>query len=53
MGWIREWTGGFTAGLLTLAAILVVGAGLVLSIHDQAGKINGPDPPKRLTTPNS
>jgi len=33
MGWIREWTGGFTAGLLTLAAILVVGAGLVLSIH--------------------
>jgi ACS family tartrate transporter-like MFS transporter len=32
MGWIREWTGGFTAGLLTLAAILVVGAGLVLAI---------------------
>jgi MFS transporter, ACS family, tartrate transporter len=33
MGWIREATGGFTAGLLTLAAILVVGAGLVLAIQ--------------------
>ena len=26
MGWVRDATGGFTAGLLTLAAILVVGA---------------------------
>ncbi|MEO7135069.1 MAG: MFS transporter [Vicinamibacterales bacterium] len=33
MGWIREATGGFTAGLLTLAAALVVGAAIVLSIQ--------------------
>jgi ACS family tartrate transporter-like MFS transporter len=33
MGWIREWTGGFTAGLLTLAAILVLAAALVLSVR--------------------
>ena len=33
MGWIRESTGGFTAGLLTLAAILVVAAVLVLSMR--------------------
>jgi len=33
VGWIREATGGFTAGLLTLAAILVVGAVIVLSVR--------------------
>ena len=32
VGWIREATGGFTAGLLTLAAILVVGAWITLAI---------------------
>ena len=32
VGWIRDATGGFTAGLLTLAAILVVGAVIVLSV---------------------
>jgi ACS family tartrate transporter-like MFS transporter len=32
MGWIREATGGFSAGLLTLAAILVLGAVIVLSL---------------------
>jgi ACS family tartrate transporter-like MFS transporter len=35
MGWIREATGGFTAGLLTLAAALVCGAVIVLSIRLQ------------------
>ncbi len=33
MGWIRDATGSFSAGLLTLAAILAVAAGLVLSIR--------------------
>ena len=33
MGWIREATGGFSAGLLTLAAALVCGAVIVLSIR--------------------
>ncbi len=33
MGWIREATGGFGAGLLTLAAALVLGAVIVLSIR--------------------
>jgi ACS family tartrate transporter-like MFS transporter len=33
MGWIRDATGGFTAGLLTLAAILVVGAVIVLRLE--------------------
>jgi MFS transporter, ACS family, tartrate transporter len=32
VGWIREATGGFTAGLLTLAAVLVVGAWITLAI---------------------
>ena len=32
MGWIRDATGGFTAGLLALAAILVVGALIVLAL---------------------
>jgi len=40
MGWIREWTGGFTAGLLTLAAILVAGAALVLSLHVRPEQID-------------
>jgi len=43
MGWIREATGGFSAGLLTLAAILVCGAGLVLSIRTAPEK--DPRPP--------
>ena len=33
MGWIRDATGGFTAGLLTLAAILVIGAVIVLRLE--------------------
>lgn len=33
MGWIRDATGGFTAGLLTLAAILVAGAVIVLRLQ--------------------
>ena len=33
VGWIRDATGGFTAGLLTLAAVLVIGAGIALSIR--------------------
>jgi MFS transporter, ACS family, tartrate transporter len=32
VGWIRDATGGFTAGLLTLAAILVIGAAITLSV---------------------
>jgi ACS family tartrate transporter-like MFS transporter len=32
VGWIRDATGGFTAGLLALAAILVVGAVITLSL---------------------
>ena len=34
MGWIRDATGGFTAGLLTLAAILVLGALIVLGLQE-------------------
>ena len=33
MGWIRDATGGFTTGLLTLAAILVLGAVIVLRLE--------------------
>ena len=33
MGWIREATGGFSAGLLTLAAILILGAVIVLRLE--------------------
>ena len=33
VGWIRDVTGGFTAGLLTLAAILVIGAVLTLRLQ--------------------
>jgi len=33
VGWIREATGGFTAGLLTLAAILAIGAAITLSFR--------------------
>jgi cyanate permease len=32
VGWIRDATGGFTAGLLTLAAILVIGAAIALRL---------------------
>jgi MFS transporter, ACS family, tartrate transporter len=32
VGWIRDATGGFTAGLLTLASILVIGAVIVLTV---------------------
>jgi ACS family tartrate transporter-like MFS transporter len=38
MGWIREQTGGFTAGILTMAAALVCGAAIVLSIRLQPEK---------------
>jgi ACS family tartrate transporter-like MFS transporter len=34
MGWIRDATGGFTAGLLTLAGILVLGAVIVLRLEE-------------------
>lgn len=33
MGWIRQATGGFTAGLFTLAAILILGAVIVLRLE--------------------
>ena len=33
MGWIREASGGFIAGLLTLAAILILGAVIVLRLE--------------------
>ena len=33
MGWIRDATGGFTAGLLTLAGFLVLGAVIVLRLE--------------------
>ena len=32
MGWIREASSGFSAGLLTLAAILVAGAAIAISL---------------------
>jgi ACS family tartrate transporter-like MFS transporter len=32
VGWIRDATGGFTAGLLTLAAVLVIGAVVAVSL---------------------
>ena len=31
--WVREATGGFSAGLLTLAAILILGAVIVLRLE--------------------
>ena len=34
MGWIRDATGGFSAGLLTLAAILVAGALIALGLQE-------------------
>ena len=34
VGWIREYSGGFAAGLLTLAAILVVGAAIALRLRE-------------------
>ncbi|HEX6162142.1 MAG TPA: MFS transporter [Vicinamibacterales bacterium] len=34
VGWIRDYSGGFTAGLLTLAAILVVGAAIALRLQE-------------------
>jgi len=34
MGWIRNETSTFTAGLLTLAAILVVGAAIALRLQE-------------------
>lgn len=37
MGWIRDATGTFSAGLLVLAAILICGAGLALSIRIPVG----------------
>jgi ACS family tartrate transporter-like MFS transporter len=40
MGWIREATGGFTAGLLTLAAILVLGALIVLRLEQPKERRN-------------
>lgn len=36
MGWIREATGGFSAGLLTLGGVLVLGAIIVLSLPEPA-----------------
>lgn len=33
MGWIRDATGGFSAGLLTLAAVLVIGAAIALRLQ--------------------
>jgi ACS family tartrate transporter-like MFS transporter len=33
VGWIRDATGGFTAGLLTLAGVLVLGAAIAASIQ--------------------
>jgi MFS transporter, ACS family, tartrate transporter len=36
MGWIREATGGFSAGLLTLGAILVVGAAIAVALPEPA-----------------
>jgi ACS family tartrate transporter-like MFS transporter len=39
VGWIRDATGGFTAGLLTLAGVLVLGAAVVLAMPgSQKGK---------------
>ena len=35
MGWIREASGGFSAGLLTLAAVLICGAVIVLLVPRQ------------------
>ena len=37
VGWIRDATGGFTAGLLTLAVILVIGAAVALALPNTRG----------------
>ena len=39
MGWIRNETGTFTAGLLTLAAILVVGAAIALRLQEPQPRV--------------
>lgn len=33
MGWLKDATGGFTAGLLTLAGAALIAAGIVLALH--------------------
>jgi ACS family tartrate transporter-like MFS transporter len=40
MGWIREATGGFSGGLLTLAAILIAGAIVVLALQPPAERVS-------------
>jgi ACS family tartrate transporter-like MFS transporter len=41
VGWIRDATGGFTAGLVTLAAILVIGAAITLAMVPGSRKSPG------------
>jgi ACS family tartrate transporter-like MFS transporter len=41
IGWVRDATGGFSAGLLVLAAILVCGAAIVLAIPGTERELNG------------
>jgi len=42
VGWIRDATGGFTAGLLTLAAILVIGAAIALTMAATSARRSTP-----------
>jgi ACS family tartrate transporter-like MFS transporter len=44
VGWIRDATGGFTAGLLALAAILVIGAAIVLSVKTNRETVHNGGP---------
>jgi MFS transporter, ACS family, tartrate transporter len=36
MGWLKDTTGTYTAGLLTIAATSLIGAGIVLALHHDA-----------------
>jgi ACS family tartrate transporter-like MFS transporter len=44
VGWIRDATGRFTVGLLALAAILVIGAAIVLSVKTTRSEAPAMDP---------
>jgi nitrate/nitrite transporter NarK len=44
MGWLKDTTGAYTAGLLTIAATALVGAGIVLILHHDPKLELAPEP---------